>query len=134
MNVIISNKWICFISMTIRIKWWSGIDGTQINYYFHGFQLKNNCVNICHTLYVTQVSCHMLAEPQKIKLENEFKTHTTTSCVTWIVLVFRKWIVLKIKIVKNNFKGKKTPEIIYWCSTLKNGFCYHLRRNSEYFW
>ena len=39
----------CFIPMKIRLKWWSGMDGTQF-LWLPLFSVKNNtCISICNT-------------------------------------------------------------------------------------
>ena len=82
-------------------------------YYFHGFQPKNNyCVNICHTVYVTQVrcQCHMLAE-RKFSWK-------TTPCITWISLTrisltrishSPMWLKTWMSLTANIFKSGPMP-------------------------
>ena len=86
---------------------------------------KTNFVNICLPLYVTQVSCHMLAElklswkTNSKPMQQLLALHEFHNCAYFLEKkVFKKSKFLK----KKYFKGKKNPERIYWFSNLKMAF------------
>ena len=99
----------------------------------HGFQPKKknpNFVNICLPLYVTQVSCHMLA-----KLKLSWKTnsnpmqqllalHEFHNCAYFL----EKKVFKKSKFLKKNISKEKKPWKDLLVFKSENGFCNPLRR------
>ena len=123
----ISNWWFFFFS-----QWKSGSnDETQILWLSWFPAKKNpNFVNICLPLYVTQVSCHMLAElklswkTNSNPMQQLLALHEFHNCAYFL----EKKVFKKSKFLKKNISKEKKPWKDLLVFKSENGFCNPLRR------
>ena len=123
----ISNWWFFFLSMKIRLKWWNS---DFMIVMVSSQKKKTNFVNICLPLYVTQVSCHMLAElklswkTNSKPMQQLLALHEFHNCAYFL----EKKVFKKSKLKKKIFQRKKKPWKDLLVFKSENGFCNPLRR------